>query len=198
MAQRLDWKKTEIKGLYDMVVVGSSAGGIESLTQILVSLPAKFTAAIVIVQHISHDSKRSLANHFSMVTHVPVREVEDKEPIEGGVVYFAPTNYHLLVSNDGVFNLNIDPPVSFSRPSIDVLFQSAAQVYKKRLMGIILTGTNHDGADGLKEVRHCGGLAVVQDPENARYPTMPQSALEAADPQLVLTLDEIGFFLNRL
>lgn len=196
--EQLSWKKTEIKGLYDLIVIGASAGGIESLTQILVSLPAKFSASIVIVQHISHDSQRSLATHFSAVTHVPVREVEDKEPILGGVVYFAPTNYHLLISDEGVFNLNVDPPVSFSRPSIDVLFQSAAEVYKQRVMGIILTGTNHDGAEGLKEIRRCGGLAVVQNPDNARYSVMPQTALEVADPQLVMTLDEIGFFLNRL
>ncbi|MBC7465069.1 MAG: chemotaxis protein CheB [Bdellovibrio sp.] len=196
--ERLNWNKIETKGLYDMIVVGSSAGGIESLTQILVSLPAKFSQTMVIVQHISHDSKRSLANHFAVISHVPVREVEDKEPIEVGVVYFAPTNYHLLISSDGVFNLNIDPPVSFSRPSIDVLFQSAAEVYQKRVMGIILTGTNHDGADGLKQIRKHGGLAIVQNPDDARYPIMPQTALEVADPQLVMTLDEIGFFLNRL
>lgn len=196
--ERLNWKKIETKGVYDMIVVGSSAGGIESLTQIIVSLPAKFLQTIVIVQHISHDAKRSLANHFASIAHVPVREVEDKEPIERGVVYFAPTNYHLLVSNAGVFNLNIDPPVSFSRPSIDVLFQSAAEVYQQRLMGVILTGTNHDGAEGLKEIRKHGGLAIVQNPSDARYPTMPQTALDVADPQLVMTLDEIGIFLNKL
>lgn len=198
MPKSADWKKIEIKDRYDMIVVGASAGGIESLTQILVSLPPTFSPSIVIVQHISHDSKRSLAAHFAAITHAQVREVEDKEPIESGVVYFAPTNYHLLVSNEGVFNLSVDPPVSFSRPSIDVLFQSAAEVYRERLMGIILTGTNHDGADGLKDVRRYGGLAIVQNPEDARYPIMPQTALNAADPQLVLTLDEIGFFLNRL
>jgi len=193
-----NFESTSFAGKYDMAVVGCSAGGIESLGIILRSLTKDFSPALAIVQHISHDSKRSLAGHFAQICQIPVHEVEDKQPIEKGTVYFAPTNYHLLISDTGVFNLSIDPPVFFSRPSIDVLFESAAEVYKKRLIGIVLTGTNQDGAEGLKQIRQAGGLAIVEDPKTARYPTMPQMAQEAANPQLVMSLNEIGQFLNGL
>lgn len=198
VSDKTDWQKIDYKGQYDMVVIGCSAGGIEALGLILQALPKVFKPTIAIVQHISPDSTRSLADHFSVMTHIPVREVEDKEPIMGGTAYFAPPNYHLLLAKNGVFNLSTDELVNFSRPAIDVLFESAAEIYQDRVIGIILTGTNQDGAEGLKKIKQNGGLAIIQDPETAKYPMMPQKAKQLAEPQLVLDLNDIGIFLNKL
>ena len=129
---------------------------------------------------------------------LPVTIAEDKQSTDGGVIYLAPANYHLQVEPDSRLSLSIDDKVNFSRPSIDVLFDSAAEVYRSRLIGIVLTGGSKDGAAGLKKIKELGGLAIVQDPAEAEVPTMPQSALAACQVDRILTLKEIACFLAHL
>ncbi|MES3038155.1 MAG: chemotaxis protein CheB [Bdellovibrionota bacterium] len=180
-----------------MVVLGCSAGGIEALKTILTSLPKTFGYAIAIVQHVAGDSN-TLADFFGQICHCPIIEVEDKQPIIPGNIFIAPAGYHLMVEDKKYFSLSVEEPVRFSRPSIDVLFETAAQVYKSKTVGIVLTGANEDGADGLKQIKNQGGLAVVQDPKTAKFPAMPEAAINEASPQYILKLEEISQFLDSL
>lgn len=183
---------------YKAVVIGVSAGGIMALRDILPQLPAGFAPSVFIVQHIHANHTESLASYFQPFCHIPVRDACDKEPIRPGTIYFAPPNYHLLVENERYLALSVDEKVHFSRPSIDVLFESAAEVYKADLIGVILTGANQDGAAGLHCVRNHGGLAVVQDPQTAVMSTMPEAALQYGGIDYVLPLPEIGELLARM
>jgi two-component system chemotaxis response regulator CheB len=172
----------------DAVVIGASAGGVEALSALLPALPPDSSAAIFIVLHIPRDKPSLLVQIFTNKCALPVREAEDKEPVVPGTVYFAPSNYHLLVDQGPQTALSADDPVHHSRPSIDVLFESAADVYESRLMGIILTGAIHDR----------GGLTVVQQPETARSPRMAMSALKSGPVDLVLPLERIVELLGTL
>ena len=127
-----------------------------------------------------------------------VKQADEKEKIVPAMIYIAPPNYHLLVEDDRTFSLSVDELVNFSRPSIDVLFESAADAYGKRLIGIILTGANSDGSNGLKKIKECGGMAIVQDPESSEADTMPRAAIKATKVDYVLPLEEIGTFLRKL
>jgi two-component system chemotaxis response regulator CheB len=182
----------------DAVVIGASAGGVEALSALLPALPPDSRAAIFIVLHIPRDKPSLLAQIFANKCALPVREAEDKEPVAPGTVYFAPSNYHLLVDQGPQTALSADDPVHHSRPSIDVLFESAADVYEDRLMGIILTGANEDGALGLAAIHHRGGVTVVQQPETARSPQMVMSALKSGPVDLVLPLERIVELLGTL
>ncbi|MCC2671503.1 MAG: cheB 2 [Armatimonadetes bacterium] len=163
----------------EVIVIGASAGAVEALSLLLPPLPADFPVALLIVVHLPRDRDSLLAELLGARCRVKVKEAEDKERIEGGTVYFAPPDYHLLVEPDRSLSLSVDEPVRYSRPSIDVLFESAADVYGERLLGIVLTGANSDGAQGLRTVCEAGGKAIVQAPETASAPFMPQAALGA-------------------
>jgi len=182
----------------DAVVIGASNGGIEALSLLLPALPAASKVSVFIVLHIPRDRPSRLVATFAPKCALPVREAQDKEPVEPGAVYFAPTNYHLLVDRGPQMALSADDPVHHSRPSIDILFESAAEVYAERLLGIILTGANEDGAAGLAAVQDRGGECVVQSPETARSPQMVLSALKLRPASQVLPLERIADLLASL
>jgi two-component system, chemotaxis family, protein-glutamate methylesterase/glutaminase len=187
-----------LRGRVDAVVIGASAGGIEALSLLLPALPAGLRPPVFIVLHLPRDRPSLLAEIFARKCMVPVREAEDKEPVAPGTVYFAPNNYHLLVDQGPQLSLSADALVHHSRPSVDVLFESAADIYRERLLGIILTGANDDGATGLAAIHDAGGVAVVQRPDTARAPLMALSALKLRPAACVLTLDEIAGMLRTL
>jgi two-component system chemotaxis response regulator CheB len=180
------------------VVVGVSAGGLDALKELLAAIPAGFGLAVVIVQHLHPRQDRFFIEFLSQSCPVPVREAEEKEAVTPGVVYFAPPNYHLLIESDKTFSLSIDEKVNFSRPSIDVLFESAAEAYGPDLVGVILTGASRDGAAGLRKIKERGGMAIVQDPATAQFPAMPLAALAETEVDHVLSLERIGQFLARM
>ena len=183
---------------YEAVVVGTSSGGMNALKQLLAGLPAGFGLPVIIVQHIGARTDGHWIDVLNKISSLNVKEADEKETIEAGNVYLAPPNYHLLIEKDRTFSLAISERVSFARPSIDVLFESAAEAYRDRLIGIILTGSNADGTAGLKKVKDCGGLAVVQDPLTAESAYMPASALEKTNADHVLELKNIIYLLINL
>jgi two-component system, chemotaxis family, protein-glutamate methylesterase/glutaminase len=182
----------------DMVVIGGSAGAIQALPVILAQLPATFGLPVVVVLHRLEGSSGYLQQYFGQHCALRVVEVEDKQPLRCGQVYIAPAGYHTLIEAGGHFSLSIDPRVNYSRPSIDVLFESAVDVYRNRLVGVILTGANSDGSAGLKKIKQAGGLAVVQCPATAVADFMPKAALRVTAVDQVLDLQGIGRFLARL
>ena len=183
-------------GRIQAVVIGASAGAVGALMQILPTLPGDYPLPVVIVVHVPPTASITLASVFTAHCAIQTKEAEDKEPIRAGVVYFAPPNYHLLVEPDFRLSLSSDDPVFFSRPSIDVLFESAADAYGDSLAGIVLTGANSDGAKGLRAVVDAGGLAFVQTPTSAEAAAMPQAALDACPAARALSLSEISTFLK--
>jgi two-component system, chemotaxis family, protein-glutamate methylesterase/glutaminase len=180
------------------VAIGTSAGGIEALSIVLPALQLKLSAPVFIVLHLPRDRPSLLVDLFQSKCAVPVREAQDKEPVSPGTVYFAPPDYHLLLDQGPQLSLSADEMVNFSRPSIDVLFESAADVYGRRLLGIILTGGSADGAAGLQAVQRGGGTTVVQDPESARARLMPAAALQQGPVDLVLPIERIAALLSTL
>jgi two-component system chemotaxis response regulator CheB len=180
------------------VVVGTSAGAVDALLRILPSLPESFLPPIVIVVHLPADRKSVMVDLFQARCRIAVREVEDKEPLESGTVYFAPPDYHVLVEADGRLSLSSEEAVHYSRPSIDVLFESAADVFCPGLVGVVLTGANMDGAAGLRAIQRGGGMVVVQRPDTAYASNMPQAALDACPGALSLSLDQIAEYLCQL
>jgi two-component system, chemotaxis family, protein-glutamate methylesterase/glutaminase len=182
----------------DGVAIGTSAGGIDALSVLLPALPPTLQAAVFVVIHLPRERRSLLVDVFQPTCAVPVREALDKDVVEPGTVYFAPPDYHLLIDRGPQLALSADDLVNFSRPSVDVLFESAADVYGDRLLGIILTGASHDGALGLDAVRRAGGRTVVQRPDTAQVPTMVESALQRGPVDYVLTLDEIAALLRTL
>lgn len=175
----------------DAVAIGTSAGGVEMLSALLPALRTGCRLAIFIVVHMPRERPSLLPNIFAAKCALPVREAEDKEPVQPGTVYFAPPDYHLLLDRGPAFALSSDEPVHFSRPSIDVLFESAADIYGERLLGIILTGANEDGAQGLAAVGRAGGRTVVQEPSSALAAYLPESALQQGPVDFVLSLQQM-------
>lgn len=175
----------------EAIVVGASAGALQALTTVLAPLPAAFMVPIIIVVHLPAGKKSLLAELIQAKCRLSVREVEDKEEIKPGTIYFAPPDYHLLIESKSAFALSVDEPNLFSRPSIDVLFESAADVFGDALMGVVLTGANSDGALGLLTIEKAGGIAVVQDPATAFADAMPEAALLACSGAESMTLSEI-------
>ncbi|HKO60181.1 MAG TPA: chemotaxis protein CheB [Pyrinomonadaceae bacterium] len=180
----------------DIVVVGTSRGGLKACQTLLSGLDANFPVPVVIVQHRGKDES-SLCDYLNRTSPLPVSEPEDKETILSGHVYLAPRDYHLLVDGTS-FALSIDPPVGYARPSIDVLFESAGDQYKDRTIGVILTGVNRDGARGLAAIKSHGGLTMVEDPATAAHAEMPKAAVDQVHPDWILPLNEIAARLNRL
>ncbi len=182
---------------FQAVVIGASAGAVEALLQILPELPKDYPLALLIVVHLPPDTESSLASLLASRCRIEIKEAEDKEPIRPGTAYLAPPNYHLLIEPDLTLALSSDEPVLFSRPSIDVLFESAADAFGDALAGIVLTGGNADGAHGLKMIEENGGLVLVQSPEEALHPEMPRAALHASVKARALPLRELAAVLKE-
>ncbi|WP_367874514.1 chemotaxis protein CheB [Luteolibacter sp. Populi] len=180
------------------VVIGASVGAIGALSEILPALPADYALAVLVVVHIPPDRSTGLPHLFAPRCAMAVKEAEDKERIRSGTIYFAPPNYHLLVEPDFTLAFSNDEPVLYSRPAIDVLFESAADAYGTDLTGVVLTGASSDGAHGLHAVVAAGGTALVQDPDTAEGGMMPRSALAACPEALSLTLQAIAAELQKL
>jgi len=159
------------------VVLGASAGAVQALSRILPILPPDYPLPVLVVVHVPPQRRNVLAALFAEKCRLAVREPDDKEPIAPGTILFAPPDYHMLIEADRTVSLSTEGPVQFSRPSIDVLFESAADAYGAGLIGAVLTGANHDGAEGLRAVAEAGGTAFVEDPAEAAYPVMPSAAL---------------------
>lgn len=175
----------------DLIVVGGSAGGIQAMSALLAGLPANLAAAVSLVLHMPPHRSSLLPELFGRHCKLPVKEAEDKEPIIPGTVYLASPDYHLLIEPERHFSLSCDEPLNFSRPSIDVLFESAAIAYGSKVLGIVLSGANSDGAAGLKAIRNGGGLGWVQDPDEAQAAVMPLAAIKHAGADSVLTLGKM-------
>jgi two-component system, chemotaxis family, protein-glutamate methylesterase/glutaminase len=184
---------------YEMVVIGASWGGLAALELVLRDLPNGFPATIAIAQHRSPDGgSEGLARLLGSHSALPVVDADDKQPIEPGRVYLAPPDYHLYVDDAGAFALSVDEAVLHSRPSIDVLFESASAVYRDRVIGVVLTGANEDGAHGMKMIKRRRGYTIVQNPVEAERSEMPRAAIREVEPDRVLTLTAIAPALAEL
>lgn len=182
---------------FEIVVIGTSTGGLKALQTVLSGLAPEFPLPIVITQHRGSGADSGLCDFMNQSSSIPVSEPEDKEPVQAGHVYLAPRDYHLLIANRG-FALSTDPPVGFARPSIDVLFESAADEYGEHAIGVILTGANRDGARGLAAIKAHGGLTLVEDPDSAVCREMPDAAIAQTKADWILPLEEIASRLTRL
>jgi two-component system chemotaxis response regulator CheB len=183
---------------YDLVVIGASWGGLHAVGTVLDGLGDAPNAAIVVAQHRGATGGERLGPLLQRHTQLRVREAEDKDALTAGSIYLAPPDYHTLIESDGTIALSTEAAVRHARPSIDVLFRSAAEAYRERCVGVVLTGANEDGAEGLALIKRLGGVAVVQDPRTAERREMPSAAIEASHADIVLPLEEIGLFLRGL
>jgi two-component system, chemotaxis family, protein-glutamate methylesterase/glutaminase len=183
--------------VYGIVVVGTSWGGLAALRELVGALPADLGIPVVLIQHRHKMSDNALPTLLQDRTTLRVCEVEDKAPIEGGSVYVAPADYHVLLE-PGYFALSVEEPIRYSRPSIDLTFSSAADVFGARTIGVVLTGANADGAEGLRRIAERGGLTMVQDPATAESPTMPTAALKAVPSSRVLIIGAIGQLIGEM
>ena len=183
---------------YQLIVLGCSKGGMSAMEQIFGALPAEFPVPIVAAQHRYRTSGDALPDFLRRHSKLQVVDATDKQWIHPGNVYLAPADYHLLVDRSGELSLSIDAAVAYSRPSIDVLFESAADAYHAHTIAVVLTGANADGARGAKRIKERGGFVVVQDPKTAEAPEMPAAAIAAARVDRILPLDRIGPFLVEL
>lgn len=181
-----------------MIVIGGSWGGLNAVTKVLEGLPERFSIPIVIVLHRGKHYQSHLESLLQAKVAMRVKEAEEKENILPGHVYLAPPNYHLLIEEDRTFSFDLSGPVHYSRPSIDVTFESVAEVFGNKAAGIILTGANQDGAAGLHSIAAAGGITLVQDPAEAESSVMPQAALEKRPSHHVLPLAQIKIFLMQL
>lgn len=180
-----------------VVVIGGSTGSIDVLLKLLPALQTP-TFAVIIVVHRKNTADSTLANLLATRTTIPLKEVDDKDIMRPGEIYLAPADYHLLIEQDGSFSLDDSEKINYSRPSIDVTFESAADVYGARSVGIILSGANADGTQGLKAIRRAGGICIAQQPQTAQVDFMPQQAILHVPVDLVLDVREMSQFLNVL
>lgn len=197
MMDRRRMPRPKVAREFRLIVIGCSLGGMHALTTILSELPATFPVPIAVVQHRYRTSNEGLPAYFRRHSQLNVVDADDKEWIRPGNVYLAPANYHLLVE-EGEFSLSVDEAVAYSRPSVDVLFESAADAYHQALIGVILTGANADGARGVVRIKQNGGLVIVQDPATAEAPEMPLAAIASTTVDRILPLDRIGPLLVEL
>jgi two-component system chemotaxis response regulator CheB len=189
---------TSLVQIIEAIVIGASAGAVENLSELLPSLSAGLRVPVIVVVHVPEHPPSMLPQLFAGLCAVPVREPVDKQAIEAGTVWFAPQGYHLLVEADRSFALSVDAPVKFSRPSIDVLFESAADAYAEGLAAVVLSGASDDGAEGARAIRRAGGFVLVQEPRQALARTMPEAAIELADPQFIGSLSGIATTLRHM
>ncbi len=183
---------------YSAIVIGTSAGGMVALIKLLTPIPEDFSLPVIIVQHVHPSQDGFMIDNLNSKCSIAVMEASGGEVIEANHVYLAPPNYHLLIERDKTFSLSIDEKVNYSRPSINVLFESAVDAYNSGLIGIILTGANEDGAMGLKMIKENRGLAIVQDPGTAEYPFMPRAAIGMVKVDHILPLEGITDFLIEI
>jgi two-component system chemotaxis response regulator CheB len=183
---------------YELIVVGASWGGLHAVGAFLEGLGPQTSAAVVIAQHRSATAGDDLPTLLQAHTELPVRDAEDKDELVPGTVLLAPKDYHLLIEAGGTVALSTEDRVKYARPSVDVLFESAAEAYGEKCVGVVLTGANEDGAAGLARIKKLGGVAIVQDPGSAARGEMPSAALAATSADVVLPLEEIGLFLRGL
>ncbi len=181
----------------EVILIGGSAGAIDVISQILKKLPRHFTFTLILVVHIGKKNQ-SLRPYLQQFTCLPILVPLDKEAIKTSTIYLAPANYHLLIEADSTFSLSIDPRVNFSKPSINVLFESAADVYNKKLVAILLSGANNDGCKGLNKIHNLGGYTLVQKPESAEYDMMPSTAIKELSVDKILSIEEIITYLCNL
>lgn len=182
----------------ELVAIGASAGGIDALLALFANLPPGWRLPVVVVLHLPEDHQSRLAAIFADHTHLAVQEAMDKAPVMPATLYFAPPAYHLSVERERCFSLSCEPPVLFSRPSIDVMMSSAADAYGSALAGVLLTGANDDGAQGLAQIHDAGGITAVQEPADAQSPVMPQAALQLHRPDVVAPVTGLREFLIRM
>ncbi len=183
---------------FDIVAFAASAGGLNALAEVLSTLPAEFTAAIAVVQHLAPQHRSLMADILSRRTTLKVKQAQEGEPLIPGTVYIAPPDHHLLVNGDGTLSLSQSELVHFLRPSADLLFESMASSYKDRAIAVVLTGTGSDGAMGVEAVKKMGGTVIAQDEATAEFTGMPTAAFETGDVDLVLPLQEISKALVNL
>lgn len=184
--------------MYEAIVIGASAGGLKALKTIVQNLPAAFQTPMLVVQHLSPHSDSFMARYLNQITHMQVKEADEKEPVREGHIYIAPPNFHLLVEEDRSFSLTVDEKVNYARPSIDVLFETASIAWKDRLIGLILTGANNDGSKGMQSIKARGGLTIAQSPQSADSPEMPSAAIECGCIDHILDLSDLAGFLHQL
>jgi two-component system, chemotaxis family, protein-glutamate methylesterase/glutaminase len=176
------------------ITIGGSAGSIKVITEILSGLPA-IQIPIFLVLHRHKTSGKDVADYFNKLTEMNVKEGEDKEPVKSNTIYLAPSNYHMTVDEDKLISLSVDAPVKYAIPSIDVTFESIASVYKENVLAILLTGANEDGTNGLIIVKEYGGICIVQDPNEAENPVMPNSAIDGVQIDSICSIEEIKRYL---
>lgn len=176
----------------EAIVIGGSAGSVDALGRFFAAFKPVDPVPVAVVIHVPADSPGILHEVIAHHGIFPMKQAEDKEPLRAGTVYFAPPGYHLLIESDRSFALSLDEPVQYSRPSIDVLFESAADCYRERLLGILLTGGSEDGAAGLERIKRLGGVTLVQDPDDAEMPLMPAAAIKRCMPSHVAPLRELA------
>ena len=186
------------KRAIEAVVIGASAGGVYALLALLADLPRSFRLPVIVVLHLPENRDSQLAEIFQYRLPIAVRQAADKESIAPATLYFAGPGYHLSVEMDRTFSLSCEEALHFSRPSVDILMESAADAYGAALAGILLTGANEDGAAGMARIKQQGGLTVVQDPVEAEVPTMPEAAIFRQAPDFILKLAGIRDFLLNL
>jgi len=191
-------EKDILKDMEKMVVIGGSAGSLKVILHILSKLKTWLEIPVVIVLHRKNDFQSNLAELLASKTGMKVKEAEDKEPIKTGIIYLAPADYHLLVEKDHTFSLDDSEKINYSRPSIDVTFQTAADAYGAGLTGLLLSGANADGVEGLKEIKACKGTVAVQDPETAQVPYMPQQAIDRMQVDQILKIEQMAPLINGL
>lgn len=184
--------------MFKVVVIGTSYGGLEALKAIIPNLPEDYPLAILVVLHIGDNNNNAFIEHLNSISLLRVKEAEEKEKICSGTAYFAPPNYHMMVESNETITLTTDSKVHHSRPSIDVLFESAAWNYKNKIIGVILSGLNQDGAYGLLQIKDCGGVTIVENSEKAVASIMPAAAITMVQPQFILPLNEISSKLINL
>lgn len=197
MAERRRAPRPAVKRDFRLIVIGCSLGGMNALVDVIGELPETFPVPIAVVQHRYRTSSEGLPSYFRRHAKLNVVDADDKQWIKPGNVYLAPANYHLLVE-EGEFSLSVDEAVAYSRPSIDVLFESAADAYRDALIAVVLTGANADGSRGLARIKQNGGFVIVQDPETAEAPEMPLAAIASTAVDRILPLDRIGPLLVEL
>lgn len=183
---------------YKMLAIGGSAGSLEVILKIVMALPLTNHLSVVIIVHRKNNGESILTSLLASRTNIVVKEVEDKDAILGETIYIAPADYHLLIENEKLFALDISEKVNHSRPSIDVTFESVAEVFGEYAVGVLLSGANADGANGLNKIKQCGGFTIVQNPESAEVGYMPQQALEQMKPDAILNGDGIASFISEL
>ncbi|MEC5166084.1 two-component system chemotaxis response regulator CheB [Flavobacterium sp. PL11] len=188
-------EKNKVTAYCKVLIIGGSAGSLSALMEILPHLPAIHSFAIVIVLHRKNSDNVTLEELLKVKSKTSLKIIEDKMSIEAGFLYVVPSNYHLLFEKNGTIALDSSEKVNYSRPSIDVSFEAAAEIYRSNVIGILLSGSNTDGTAGLQAIQKAGGTTVVHNPTSADMPFMPSNAIQNMTPDYILTTDEILKFI---